>query len=107
MCTDRFVIPASAKLAGVAGVLSVILLLGHVGSSDAGPTHPAAASTPSPSGADSPERESIPVSCRELLADPPSSVPGHSPIAFTNATVLTMDAEGNRAGSVSVETAGS
>ena len=51
----------------------------------------------------SPERESIPASCQELLAGPPPSPPDHEPMVFTDATVLTMDPEGSRARSVSIE----
>lgn len=90
-------------------VLSVILALGvtvYIRSSAARPS-PAVAPTETPglSSADSEstERESIPTSCQELLADPPPSPPDHEPITFTNATVLTMNPEENRAGSVSIE----
>ncbi len=86
------------QLVGAVGVLSLILALGVTPM--ATPTE-----TPGPSSTDaaSTERESIPISCRRLLAGPPPSPPDQDPIVFTNATVLTMDPEGNRAGSVSIE----
>ncbi|MQA91668.1 MAG: amidohydrolase family protein [Gemmatimonas sp.] len=95
------------KLAGAVGVLSLVVALGfvYVRSPDSRATRPAATPTPTPSSTDvgSTERESIPVPCRELLAGPPPSLRDHKPMVFTDATVLTMDAEGNRAGSVSIK----
>ena len=90
-------------------VAFIVLALGvtaYVRASTARPS-PAVASTETPGMAsadfESTERETIPTSCQELLADPPPSPPDHKPIVFTNATVLTMDPEGNRATSVSIE----
>ena len=108
MTTQELGSKRSPQLAKTVGVLSVILALGvtvYVRASDARPNPPASAETVSPSSTDeeSAERESIPKPCRELLADPPPSPPDHDPFVFTNATVLTMDPERNRAGSVSIE----
>ena len=96
------------RLAGAVGVLSLIIALGitvNVGDSDARATSSGATRTPRSPSADleSTERESIPASCRKLLAGPAPSPPDHKPMALTNATVLTMDTEGNRAASVSIK----
>lgn len=95
----------SFKLAGAVGILSFVFVLGvlYVRAPDAPSTLPAAASTPSGASVEPTEREAIPPSCRELLAGPPASPPDHEPIVFTDATVLTMDPERSRAGSVSIE----
>jgi predicted amidohydrolase YtcJ len=87
------------QLVGAVAVVSLLVALGMT-VYDRAPTE-----TPSQSTTDveSTERESIPASCQELLAGPPPSLPDHQPMVFTNATVLTMDPEGNRARSVSIE----
>jgi predicted amidohydrolase YtcJ len=87
------------QLVGAVAVVSLLVALGMT-VYDRAPTE-----TPSQSSTDveSTERESIPASCQELLAGPPPSLPDHQPMVFTNATVLTMDPEGNRARSVSIE----
>ncbi len=94
----------SPKLVGAVGALSFVVTLGvlYLRGPDARPTLPVATASPSGADVESTEREAIPVSCRELLADPRSALE-HEPIVFTDATVLTMDPEGNRAGSVSIE----
>lgn len=92
----------SPKLAGSVAVLSFIVTLGllQILTPDA-----RLVATPAPASTDvgSTEREGIPASCRELLAGPPPSPPDDDPIVLSNATVLTMDPEGDRAGSVSIE----
>jgi predicted amidohydrolase YtcJ len=87
------------QLVGAVAVVSLLVALGMT-VYDRAPTE-----TPSQSSTDveSTERDSIPASCQELLAGPPPSLPDHQAMVFTNATVLTMDPEGNRARSVSIE----